>query len=71
MKVNWKTLENQTPVLFSQRAEWTGFDIRHLRVLPGEMVEQTHPVHRINVTLDRLYSDQKTHSDGQMANEPG
>lgn len=52
MKVNWKIPENGSPILFSRRAEWTGFDIRHLRVLPGELVEQTHPVHKINITLE-------------------
>jgi len=52
MKVNWKTSESESPILFSNRAEWTGFDIRHVRVLPGELVEQTHTVHKINITLE-------------------
>lgn len=52
MKVNWKIAENGTPILFDNRAEWTGFDIRHLRKLPGELVEQSHPLHIINVTLE-------------------
>lgn len=52
MKVNWKNNQNQSPILFSRRAEWTGFDIRHLRVLPGELVEQTHQAHKINITLE-------------------
>ena len=52
LKVNWKISENGTSILFDNRAAWSGFDIRHLRVLPGELVEQTHPVHKINITLE-------------------
>lgn len=52
MKVKWKISENGTPILFDNRAAWTGFDIRHLRVLAGKLVEQTHPFHKINITLE-------------------
>ena len=52
MKVNWKSPQNDTPILFSRRAEWKGFDIRHLRVMPGELVEQTYAAHEINIALD-------------------
>jgi hypothetical protein len=51
MKVNWKTSINQSPILFSNRSEWSGFDIRHLRVLPGELDEQADP-HRIRNVQD-------------------
>lgn len=51
MKVNWQIKEDQKPILFSRHAEWTGFDIRHLRVVAGELVEQTQPAHEISVTL--------------------
>jgi hypothetical protein len=52
MKVNWKPSVNQSPILFSNRSEFTGFDIRHLRVLPGELVEQEDPFHKINIPLE-------------------
>ncbi|MBA3693630.1 MAG: helix-turn-helix transcriptional regulator [Acidobacteria bacterium] len=51
MKVNWKIAENESPILYSNRAEWTGFVIRHWRVLAGEMVEQTFSAHDVKVAL--------------------
>ena len=51
MQVNWKKAHDQAPILYSRRAEWTGFDIRHVRVLPGELMEQTVAQHELNITL--------------------
>ena len=74
MKVNWKIPENQSPILFKQSAEWTGFDIRRVRVLPGEMVEQTLPAHEINVPLAGSVSAYKYTASGKWRKtrtEPG
>lgn len=65
MEVNWKCPQNDTPILFSKRAEWTGFDIRHLRVLPGELVEQTYAAHEINITLAGSIKTQKHSPTGK------
>jgi AraC family transcriptional regulator len=65
MKVNWKISENGTPILFDNRAAWSGFDIRHLRVLAGELVEQTHPVHKINITLEGSIAAQRHTAGGK------
>ena len=65
MEVNWKCPQNAKPILFSKRAEWTGFDIRHLRVLPGELVEQTYAAHEINVTLAGSIKTQKHSGNGK------
>jgi AraC family transcriptional regulator len=70
MKVNWKISENGTPILFDNRAAWSGFDIRHLRVLPGELVEQTHPVHRINITLEGSILAQRHTAAGKWQTTP-
>lgn len=65
MEVNWKNDNVETPILYSKRAEWTGFDIRHLRVLPGELVEQTYAAHEINVTLAGSIKTQKHSATGK------
>ena len=64
MKVNWKIKPNESPILFSKRAEWTGFDLRHLRVLPGELVEQIYPAHEINITLAGSIATEKHSATG-------
>ena len=72
MKVNWKIEKNQSPILFKNSAEWTGFDIRHLRVLPGELVEQTHPFHKINITLEgSILRERHTASGKRQTNRIG
>lgn len=65
MKVNRKPSVKQSPILFSHRSEFTGFDIRHLRALPGELVEQTDPFHKINVTLEGSVLAKKHSSTGK------
>jgi AraC family transcriptional regulator len=65
MQVNWKLSGNQSPILFSSRSEFTGFGIRHLRVLPGELVEQADPFHKINVTLEGSVLAKKHGSTGK------
>lgn len=64
MIVNWKIPENQSPILYSNRAEWTGFDIRHWRVSAGEMVEQSFQAHDIKVTLAGSVVTQKHTAGG-------
>lgn len=69
MKVNWKIPKHKMPILFSRRAEWTGFDIRHLRVLPGEMVERTFATHEINVALSgSIVTEKHTATGGWKKN---
>jgi AraC family transcriptional regulator len=65
LQVNWKTPKNESPFLFRHNAEWAGFDIRHFRVLPGELVEQTHPVHKLNITLDGSILTQRHTATGK------
>jgi AraC family transcriptional regulator len=65
MKINWKPSINQSPILFSNRSEFTGFDIRHLRVLPGELVEQADPFHKINIPLQGFVLAKKHTSTGK------
>ena len=64
MKVNWKPSGNQSPILFSNRSEFSGFDIRHLRVLPGELVEQADPFHKINIPIEGSVLAKKHSSTG-------
>lgn len=65
MKVNWKPSVNQSPILFSNHSKFTGFDIRHLRVLPGELVEQADPFHKINIPLEGSVLAKKHSSTGR------
>lgn len=51
MKVNWKTSENQLPILFARVAEWTGFKVKHNRVAAGELLEFAPATHELSVTL--------------------
>ena len=51
MKVNWQVAENESPILYKNRAVWTGFDIRHWRVLAGELLDETRERHEINIAL--------------------
>ncbi|MEP6923846.1 MAG: AraC family transcriptional regulator [Pyrinomonadaceae bacterium] len=51
MQVNWKSPENQSPILFAHKANWAGFKIIHRRIMPGEMPECTFGDHEVNVTL--------------------
>ena len=65
MQVNWKPSENESPILLSRRAEWTGFHIRHWRVLAGELVEETRVRHEINVTLAGSVTTEKYTAAGE------
>jgi AraC family transcriptional regulator len=51
VKVNWRIPENQSPFLFSRKAQWAGVRVAHWRVLAGEMPEHTDERHEVNVTL--------------------
>ena len=66
MKINWKPSVNRSPILFSRHSEFTGFDIRHLRVLPGEVVEQADPFHKINITLEGSVLAKKHSANGKL-----
>jgi AraC family transcriptional regulator len=65
MTINWKPSVHQSPILFSNRSEFTGFGIRHLRVLPGELVEQSDPFHKINIPLEGSVLAKKHSSTGK------
>ena len=74
MKVNWKIQENESPILYRNRAEWTGFDIRHWRVLAGELVEETRAAHEINVAISGAVVTRKNTATGNWRkneNQPG
>ena len=66
MTINWKPSVNQSPILFSNRSEFTGFDIRHLRLLPGELIEQADPLHKINIMLEGSILTKRLTSTGKL-----
>ncbi len=69
MQVNWKCLQTETPILYSKRRAWTGFDVRHLRILPGELVEQTFALHELNITLAGSVTTEKHTAAGAWTAE--
>ena len=74
MIVNWKNSGNESPILYKNRVEWAGFDIRHWRVLPGELAEETRAAHEINMSLSGLVVTEKHTATGgsrTSRNEPG
>lgn len=69
MQVNWINADASSPYIFNNRAEWSGFTIRHLRVMAGELVEQAMPFHELSVKLDGSMSICKhTATGGWRAN---
>lgn len=66
MKINWKPSVNRSPILFSHHSKFTGFNIRHLRVLPGEVVERADPFHKINITLEGSVLAKKHSANGKL-----
>jgi AraC family transcriptional regulator len=66
MKVNWKPSGNRSPILFSNRSEFTGFDIRHVRLLPGELLEYADPFHKINIMLEGSILTKRHTSTGKL-----
>lgn len=51
MNVDWRVSNNQSPILFSNKVKWDGFQIRHSRIVPGKMAETCPSQHEINITL--------------------
>ena len=66
MQVNWKNTQNQSPILFTRQAEWTGFKIVHRRITPGELLEHTMPNHEITVTLAGNLIKEKQNAGGKL-----
>lgn len=65
MHVNWKVPENESPILFIQKTEWSGVRIRHIRVLEGELEEHISPTHELDITLaGELVTERHTASGG-------
>lgn len=53
MQVNWKNdVIQKPPIIFKRQACWEEFQVRHLRVLAGELPEHTTKFNEVNLTLD-------------------
>jgi AraC family transcriptional regulator len=66
MEVKWSVAENQSPYIFRRQAAWQGFDLRHYRVLPGELTEQSYETHEINLTLAGTIESSKQTATGEL-----
>lgn len=62
MQVIWKNdVTQKPPILFKRAACWDEFQVRHLRVLAGELPEHTTKFNEVNLTLDgSLYACRQT-----------
>lgn len=67
MHVNWKT-DTAQPILFINRAHWTGLHLKHCRVTPGELLNFAPSYHEINMTLDGAVHTRKQTVGGQVFN---
>jgi AraC family transcriptional regulator len=65
VQVNWKITQNQSPILFEQRAKWAGFKITRQRIMPGELLEHKPAEHEVNVTLSGRLTTQKQTAAGK------
>ncbi len=63
MNVNWKT-DSAQPILFINRARWTGLHLKHCRVTPGELVDFVPDHHELNMTLDGAVQTKKQSANG-------
>ncbi|HEX8196184.1 MAG TPA: AraC family transcriptional regulator [Pyrinomonadaceae bacterium] len=68
MKVNWKTDEKQSSLLFARRAALTGLKIYHWRVGAGEMPEQVSSKHELHVTLSGNMTTERQTATGKLRN---
>jgi len=50
VQVNWKT-DSQQPILFGRKAQWSGIEILHRRLLSGELIEDAAQAHELNISL--------------------
>jgi AraC family transcriptional regulator len=66
VNVNWKIAENQEPILFSRKAKWTGVNIYHWRVLPGELIERAINFHEISIPLAGSLTTNKQTASGNL-----
>jgi AraC family transcriptional regulator len=66
VKVNWKTDEKQSSLLFARRADVNGLRIQHWRVAAGEMPEHVSSKHELNVTLAGCMMTERQTSAGRL-----
>lgn len=67
MEVIWKETEaEKSPILLKREASWDELNVRQVRVLAGEMLEQSLNVNEINIALDGKLNTQRQTAGGKM-----
>jgi AraC family transcriptional regulator len=66
VKVNWKTDEKQSSLLFARKASVSGLNINHWRIAAGEMPEQVSSKHELNVTLSGNMTTERQTATGKL-----
>ena len=51
VEVTWTTKAGTPPIIFGRKAQWSGIEILHRRLLSGELTEPGADVHEVNITL--------------------
>lgn len=66
MQVYWKNeTTKQSPILFKHQAFWNEFQVKHLRVSAGEILEHTTKFNEVNLTLAGQLNTQRQTSIGK------
>lgn len=66
MQVYWENeTKTRSPILFKHEAFWNEFQVKHLRVSAGEILEHTTEFNEVNLTLSGQLNTQRQTSTGK------
>ena len=64
VQIEWKS-DVSEPIIFIRQNEWPGIEVRHARVLPGQIREHVVPFHQVSIPIAGTLTTRRQTSTGR------
>ncbi len=64
VQIEWKS-DVSEPIIFMRQTEWPGIEVRHARVLPGQIREHVVPFHEVSIPIVGTLTTRRQTSTGR------